>query len=123
MGVPFEALLPFGIIIGSFTVGGAGLWAIRRWDNEGKMPRWNKDKWDRYVITSIDVVQHPIGDLLFPILKEKQRANSRHPPPTSDGERPENHGHETRTIEQPGSSQGIRAQQPLEGTDQHNQQQ
>lgn len=31
----------------SFTVGGAGLWAIRRWDNEGKMPRWNKDKWDR----------------------------------------------------------------------------
>ncbi|RDK46994.1 hypothetical protein M752DRAFT_272770 [Aspergillus phoenicis ATCC 13157] len=47
MGVPFEALLPFGIIIGSFTVGGAGLWAIRRWDNEGKMPRWNKDKWDR----------------------------------------------------------------------------
>ncbi|GLA95898.1 hypothetical protein AtubIFM57143_002919 [Aspergillus tubingensis] len=47
MGVPFEALLPFGIIIGSFTVGGAGLWAVRKWDNEGKMPRWNKDKWDR----------------------------------------------------------------------------
>ncbi|KAL7656872.1 hypothetical protein ACMYSQ_005938 [Aspergillus niger] len=50
MGVPFEALLPFGIIIGSFTVGGAGLWAIRRWDNEGKMPRWNKDKWDRQMM-------------------------------------------------------------------------
>ncbi|EHA20761.1 hypothetical protein ASPNIDRAFT_128453, partial [Aspergillus niger ATCC 1015] len=50
MGVPFEALLPFGIIIGSFTVGGAGLWAIRRWDNEGKMPRWNKDKWDRVMM-------------------------------------------------------------------------
>ncbi|GLA40389.1 hypothetical protein AnigIFM63309_008222 [Aspergillus niger] len=101
MGVPFEALLPFGIIIGSFTVGGAGLWAIRRWDNEGKMPRWNKDKWDR----------------------RNSELTIDNPPPTSDGERPENHGHETRTIEQPGSSQGIRAQQPLEGTDQHNQQQ
>ncbi|PYI06419.1 hypothetical protein BO78DRAFT_397148 [Aspergillus sclerotiicarbonarius CBS 121057] len=50
MGVPFEALLPFGIIIGSFTVGSAGLWVVKNYANEGKKARWNRDLWDRVMM-------------------------------------------------------------------------
>ncbi|OOF98157.1 hypothetical protein ASPCADRAFT_205430 [Aspergillus carbonarius ITEM 5010] len=50
MGVPFEALLPFGIIIASFSVGSAGLWAVKRYANEGKKARWNRDLWDRQMM-------------------------------------------------------------------------
>ncbi|KAJ6008196.1 hypothetical protein N7540_012172 [Penicillium herquei] len=47
MGVPFEALLPYGIIISMFGVTGAGLWVSKRFMNEGKKNRWNSDLWDR----------------------------------------------------------------------------
>ncbi|KAA8648745.1 NADH dehydrogenase [ubiquinone] 1 alpha subcomplex subunit 1 [Aspergillus tanneri] len=47
MGVPFEALLPYGIIIGFMGVTGAGLTAVKYWSNEGKTARWNRDLWDR----------------------------------------------------------------------------
>ncbi|OJK04153.1 hypothetical protein ASPACDRAFT_39769 [Aspergillus aculeatus ATCC 16872] len=47
MGVPFEALLPFGIIIGSLTAGAGGIWAVKYYANGWKQPRWNLDLWDR----------------------------------------------------------------------------
>ncbi|KAJ5627346.1 hypothetical protein N7528_004773 [Penicillium herquei] len=47
MGVPFEALLPYGIVISMFGVTGAGLWVSKRFMNEGKKNRWNSDLWDR----------------------------------------------------------------------------
>ncbi|KAF4211292.1 hypothetical protein CNMCM8980_008376 [Aspergillus fumigatiaffinis] len=47
MGVPFEALIPYGIIIAMFGVTGAGLTAAKYFGNEGKKARWNKDLWDR----------------------------------------------------------------------------
>ncbi|PKX92682.1 NADH dehydrogenase [ubiquinone] 1 alpha subcomplex subunit 1 [Aspergillus novofumigatus IBT 16806] len=47
MGVPFEALIPYGIIIAMFGVTGAGLTAAKYLGNEGKKARWNKDLWDR----------------------------------------------------------------------------
>ncbi|KAJ5109002.1 hypothetical protein N7456_005677 [Penicillium angulare] len=47
MGVPFEALLPYGIIVGMFGVTGVGLYASKRFLNEGKKNRWNNDIWDR----------------------------------------------------------------------------
>ncbi|PWY87639.1 hypothetical protein BO70DRAFT_369620 [Aspergillus heteromorphus CBS 117.55] len=50
MGVPFEALLPFGIIIGCFGAGGYGLMAVKNWTNEGKRARWNRDVWDRVMM-------------------------------------------------------------------------
>ncbi|KAJ5720737.1 uncharacterized protein N7483_008671 [Penicillium malachiteum] len=50
MGVPFEALLPYGIIISMFGVTGAGLWVSKRFMNEGKKNRWNSDLWDRQMM-------------------------------------------------------------------------
>ncbi|RAQ64082.1 hypothetical protein COH20_000668 [Aspergillus flavus] len=47
MGVPFEALIPYGIIVGMFGVTGAGLTAVKWLGNEGKKARWNRDLWDR----------------------------------------------------------------------------
>ncbi|KAI2790556.1 hypothetical protein POX_d06076 [Penicillium oxalicum] len=47
MGVPFEALLPYAIITGMFGVTGAGLYVVKRFANDGKKPRWNRDLWDR----------------------------------------------------------------------------
>ncbi|CEJ62334.1 hypothetical protein PMG11_10836 [Penicillium brasilianum] len=50
MGVPFEALLPYAIITGMFGVTGAGLYVVKRFANEGKKPRWNRDLWDRVMM-------------------------------------------------------------------------
>ncbi|CAG8904690.1 unnamed protein product [Penicillium egyptiacum] len=47
MGVPFEALLPYGIIMTMFGVTGYGLHYVKRFANDGKKARWNRDLWDR----------------------------------------------------------------------------
>ncbi|KAJ9201006.1 hypothetical protein DTO166G4_3173 [Paecilomyces variotii] len=47
MGVPFEALIPYGIIITMFGITGAGLTASKYLSNEHKKARWNRDAWDR----------------------------------------------------------------------------
>ncbi|OQE96377.1 hypothetical protein PENNAL_c0001G01308 [Penicillium nalgiovense] len=51
MGVPFEALLPYGIIITMFGVSGYGLHYVKRFANDGKKARWNRDLWDRLTIS------------------------------------------------------------------------
>ncbi|KAG5996479.1 hypothetical protein E4U52_006549 [Claviceps spartinae] len=50
MPVPFEALLPYAIMIGMFGVTGAGLSFVKTWRNEGKAPRWSLDQWDRQMM-------------------------------------------------------------------------
>ncbi|KAJ6189272.1 hypothetical protein N7519_004180 [Penicillium mononematosum] len=50
MGVPFEALLPYGIIITMFGVSGYGLHYVKRFANDGKKARWNRDLWDRQMM-------------------------------------------------------------------------
>lgn len=50
MGVPFEALIPYGIIIGMFGVTGAGLSIAKYYANEHKRARWNMDAWDRQMM-------------------------------------------------------------------------
>ncbi|KAJ5751104.1 hypothetical protein N7533_008132 [Penicillium manginii] len=47
MPVPFEALLPWGIIATMFGVTGVGLYYTKQLGNEGKKTRWNRDLWDR----------------------------------------------------------------------------
>ncbi|KAI1919498.1 hypothetical protein LOZ58_005889 [Ophidiomyces ophidiicola] len=47
MGVPFEALLPYGIIAGLFGVTGIGMTLMGRLQNHGKRPRRGIDTWDR----------------------------------------------------------------------------
>ncbi|KAG8359885.1 hypothetical protein FVEN_g2680 [Fusarium venenatum] len=51
MPVPFEALLPYAIMIGMFGISGTGLAVIKNIQNEGKRPRYSVDQWDRYDTT------------------------------------------------------------------------
>ncbi|KAF2841820.1 hypothetical protein M501DRAFT_967789 [Patellaria atrata CBS 101060] len=50
MGVPFEALLPYGIIVGLFTFTGVTLGKLRRMQNGGKTARHSIDQWDRQMM-------------------------------------------------------------------------
>ncbi|KAL2814715.1 hypothetical protein BDW59DRAFT_176362 [Aspergillus cavernicola] len=50
MGLPFEALLPYGIVVVMFGVTGAGLSVVKKFANEGKKARWNRDLWDRQMM-------------------------------------------------------------------------
>ncbi|KAG5764125.1 hypothetical protein H9Q72_007798 [Fusarium xylarioides] len=50
MPVPFEALLPYAIMIGMFGISGTGLAVVRNWRNEGKRPRYSVDQWDRQMM-------------------------------------------------------------------------
>ncbi|TVY36111.1 hypothetical protein LSUB1_G005154 [Lachnellula subtilissima] len=50
MGVPFEALLPYAIMLGMFGFTGAGLSKLRHMQNGGKRARHSVDQWDRVSI-------------------------------------------------------------------------
>ncbi|KAL1924569.1 uncharacterized protein VTP21DRAFT_4223 [Calcarisporiella thermophila] len=50
MPVPFEALIPLGIITAMFGVTGTLLTAVKKSDNDGKFPRYNLDRWDRQMM-------------------------------------------------------------------------
>ncbi|OQO13379.1 hypothetical protein B0A48_01607 [Cryoendolithus antarcticus] len=58
MGVPFEALLPYGImacifahrVIDMFMISGAGLSKLRHMQNGGKRARHSVDQWDRQMM-------------------------------------------------------------------------
>ncbi|KAL4821754.1 hypothetical protein BDW67DRAFT_2414 [Aspergillus spinulosporus] len=50
MGVPFEALIPYGIVVVMFGVTGVGLSVAKTYANDGKKARWNRDLWDRQMM-------------------------------------------------------------------------
>jgi hypothetical protein len=50
MPVPFEALLPYAIIVGMFAASGAGLATTKWLQNDWKTPRHNTDQWDRQMM-------------------------------------------------------------------------
>ncbi|RKU49251.1 hypothetical protein DL546_009639 [Coniochaeta pulveracea] len=50
MPVPFETLIPYGIILAMFGVTGAGLSKIRHMQNGGKRARRSLDQWDRQMM-------------------------------------------------------------------------
>ncbi|KAK4956910.1 hypothetical protein LTR66_008188 [Elasticomyces elasticus] len=50
MGVPFEALIPYAIILGMFGFTGAGLSKVRHMQNGGKRARHSVDQWDRQMM-------------------------------------------------------------------------
>ncbi|KAI9220636.1 hypothetical protein BC828DRAFT_348100 [Blastocladiella britannica] len=62
MPVPFEALLPLGIIAGMFALGGAGINALQRISTLGKPQRLNLDHWDRALMgRNQRLTGHPYG--------------------------------------------------------------
>ncbi|KAI1260664.1 hypothetical protein F5Y18DRAFT_404760 [Xylariaceae sp. FL1019] len=50
MPVPFEALIPYGIVLAMFGATGAGLNKLRHWQNGNKRPRRSLDQWDRVLM-------------------------------------------------------------------------
>ncbi|KAI0421548.1 hypothetical protein F5X98DRAFT_246686 [Xylaria grammica] len=50
MPIPFEALIPYGIVLAMFGVTGAGLSKLRHWQNGNKRPRRSIDQWDRQMM-------------------------------------------------------------------------
>ena len=50
MPVPFETLIPYGIIVAMFGVSGAGMSAIKYYQNGGKRARRGIDQWDRQMM-------------------------------------------------------------------------
>ncbi|KAF7941316.1 hypothetical protein EAE99_000953 [Botrytis elliptica] len=50
MGVPFEALLPYGIMLAMFGITGAGMSGVRALQNGGKRARHSVDAWDRVMM-------------------------------------------------------------------------
>ncbi|KAK6851225.1 hypothetical protein PG990_007882 [Apiospora arundinis] len=50
MPVPFETLIPYGIILAMFGVTGAGMSKIKNMQNGGKRARRSVDQWDRQMM-------------------------------------------------------------------------
>ncbi|KAI5310879.1 hypothetical protein KEM55_004916 [Ascosphaera atra] len=50
MGVPFEALIPYGIIITMFGVTGVSLGTLKYYTNGKKNPRRALDRWDKQMM-------------------------------------------------------------------------
>ncbi|ROT43340.1 hypothetical protein SODALDRAFT_36727 [Sodiomyces alkalinus F11] len=50
MPVPFEALIPYGIIIAMFGITGTGLAIVKGIENGGKKPRFGLDQWDKQMM-------------------------------------------------------------------------
>ncbi|PVI00342.1 hypothetical protein DM02DRAFT_491492, partial [Periconia macrospinosa] len=50
MGVPFEALLPYGIMLGMFTFSSWAVGSLKEMQNGGKKPRRGLDVWDRVMM-------------------------------------------------------------------------
>ncbi|KAJ4295224.1 hypothetical protein N0V90_007235 [Kalmusia sp. IMI 367209] len=47
MGVPFEALLPYGIMLGMFAFSAVSVGKLKEMQNGGKKGRRGMDAWDR----------------------------------------------------------------------------
>jgi len=50
MPVPFEALIPYGIIIACFGATGVGLGYVRKAQAGGMGPRWGVSQWDKQMM-------------------------------------------------------------------------
>ncbi|KAG4442652.1 hypothetical protein IFR05_001837 [Cadophora sp. M221] len=97
MGVPFEALLPYGIMLAMFGVTGAGLSKLRHMQNGGKRGRHSVDQWDRQS-NYHGYLESRVGLLMR----------------DSDGSRSQIDWILERTNRQPSSSTRFRVEQPME---------
>ncbi|GAA93805.1 uncharacterized protein L969DRAFT_70285 [Mixia osmundae IAM 14324] len=50
MPVPWEALIPFGLLTTMFAITGTGFSAARRITNGGKPPRYKLDEWEEMMM-------------------------------------------------------------------------
>ncbi|KAL2149359.1 hypothetical protein VTH82DRAFT_8707 [Thermothelomyces myriococcoides] len=72
MPVPFETLIPYGIIIAMFGVTGAGLSKIKNMQSGGKRHRWSIDQWDR-----VSRIRRPDNPPTEPLLTRRQQMMDR----------------------------------------------
>ncbi|RJE24808.1 hypothetical protein PHISCL_02828 [Aspergillus sclerotialis] len=71
MPVPFEALIPYGIIVACFGVTGVGLHYVKTFANDGKRARWNTDLWDR--ADHVPTVTNANDNLLDTVMERDMR--------------------------------------------------
>ncbi|KAK4133613.1 hypothetical protein BT67DRAFT_38111 [Trichocladium antarcticum] len=50
MPIPFETLIPYGIITVMFGISGAGLNKIKNMQSGGVRHRWSVDQWDKQMM-------------------------------------------------------------------------
>jgi len=50
MPVPWEALIPFGLLTGMFGITGTLFSTVRRGHNDGKPPRYGLESWDEMMM-------------------------------------------------------------------------
>ncbi|PBP27844.1 hypothetical protein BUE80_DR001172 [Diplocarpon rosae] len=115
MGVPFEALIPYGIMLAMFGITGAGMSKIRHMQNGGKRGRHSVDQWDR--VRRISLMIPGVSKANSAAAKYLARANTTSLAALigcSDGSRPQTDWVSERADRQPGSASRIRVEQPLE---------
>ncbi|KKZ62521.1 hypothetical protein GX50_00347 [[Emmonsia] crescens] len=71
MGLPFEALLPYGIIVVMFGVTGFGLSTVKYYTNGRKNPRRGIDMWDKYVPAQLRRIAKT--DIIYLVMERDQR--------------------------------------------------
>ncbi|KAF1969586.1 hypothetical protein BU23DRAFT_539521 [Bimuria novae-zelandiae CBS 107.79] len=64
MGVPFEALLPYGIMLGMFAFSAVSVGKLREMQNGGKKARRGMDVWDRYDASAM-TSRHLLNDAVL----------------------------------------------------------
>ncbi|KIY51653.1 small secreted protein [Fistulina hepatica ATCC 64428] len=77
MPVPWEALLPCAILTAMFGVAGNLIHNSARFQNQGKNPRYNLDKWDEMMMTRDErLTGHPRGQATDPVAPPAFATNS-----------------------------------------------
>ncbi|RDA93763.1 hypothetical protein CP533_0270 [Ophiocordyceps camponoti-saundersi (nom. inval.)] len=88
MPVPFEALLPYAIMVAMFGVTGTGLAFVRTKQNEGKRPRYSLDAWDRQSTPTSRSAPRVRLTVLHPVMERDRRLTGTKRGQTSEPEAP-----------------------------------
>ncbi|KAL9713016.1 hypothetical protein Ac2012v2_004257 [Leucoagaricus gongylophorus] len=79
MPVPWEALIPFGLLTAMFGAAGTLLNVSTRFQNQGKPPRYNIDRWDEMMMQRDErLTGHKRGQTDNPVIPEEFATNSVH---------------------------------------------
>ncbi|KAF5329041.1 hypothetical protein D9611_013888 [Ephemerocybe angulata] len=77
MPVPWEALIPFGLLTAMFGTAGTLLNASQRFQNLGKPPRYNLDKWEESMLErDRRLTGHKRGQSIEPVAPEAFSVNT-----------------------------------------------
>ncbi|KXN89512.1 hypothetical protein AN958_05674 [Leucoagaricus sp. SymC.cos] len=77
MPVPWEALIPFGLLTAMFGAAGTLLNTSTRFQNQGKPPRYHVDRWDEMMMKRDErLTGHKRGQVDNPVAPSDFATNS-----------------------------------------------